>query len=153
MRGADPRRVRLAADGSHDALGAYLPKIAAEVTASQRPKDSRAGRSPFALLRDAIETDPVDDLELWWGWEPASHGRAPLTWSLGERERRTPAGVRDESDELIAAQDLGSEDVIALSGDAWQALCREGDETELLDLAETDGRAAMTWWLDARGLG
>ena len=152
VRGVDTRRVRFADDGSDAAVGGYFTKIAAEVTA-QHAKDSRSGRSPFAILRDAAETYRVDDLELWWEWKRASHGRTQLTWSLGGRERPTLAGLRDESDELTATDDLGSEDHIALSGEAWEAICRGGHDTGLLDMAETEGMAAMTGWLDARGLG
>jgi hypothetical protein len=61
--------------------------------------------------------------------------------------------VRDESEEEIAAEDIGSEDVIALDGGAWEHIARGRHETELLDLAETDGMPAVTAWLDARGLG
>lgn len=152
VRGVDARRVRLGADGSDDALGSYFTKIACEVTA-QHAKDSRSGRSPFAILRDAVGTYRVEDLELWWEWERASHGRKQLTWSLGDRDLRRLAGVRDASDEELAAEDIGTEDVIALSGDAWDHIARGGHETELLDLAETSGIAAVTGWLDDRGLG
>jgi hypothetical protein len=87
VRGVDARRVRFAADGSDDALGGYFTKIACEITASHA-KDSRSWRSPFAILRDAIETYRVEDLELWWQWERASHGRKQLAWSLGDRDLR-----------------------------------------------------------------
>ena len=132
VRGVDARRVRFASDGSDDALGGYFTKIAAEVTA-QHAKDSRSGRSPFAILRDAVETYRVEDLELWWEWEHASHGRKQLTWSLGERDLRRLARVREVSDEEIATEDVGNEDVIALSGDAWESVVAGGHETTLLD--------------------
>lgn len=90
---------------------------------------------------------------MWWEWERASHGRKQLTWSLGDRDLRRLAGVRETTDEEIAAEDIGSEDVIALDGDAWEHISRGGHETQLLDLAETDGMRAVTAWLDARRLG
>ena len=63
VRGLDARWVRVGAD-EDDGIGEYFTKIARQVTAGY-PKDSAAGRSPLAILRDAIETYRVEDLELW----------------------------------------------------------------------------------------
>lgn len=49
-------------------------------------------------------------------------------------------------------EDVGDEDEIALSREAWQEITRTGNESFLLDLAETDGMGAVTRWLDKRGL-
>lgn len=159
VRGLDATRVRFAADGSDDGIGKYFTKIAMEVTASY-VKDSRSGRSPLAILRDATETYRVEDLELWWEWERASwewerasHGRQQLTWSTGTRDLRAMAGLREQTDEEIAMEEVGDEDMITLSGPAWEQISRAGQESTLLDLAETDGMAGVTGWLDARGLG
>lgn len=149
-RGLDARRVRVGSDGD-DGLGEYFTKIAHEVTASY-VKDSRSGRSPLAILRDATETYRVEDIELWWEWEQASRGRKQLTWSTGARDLRALAGVRDQTDEEIAMEEIGDEDEIALSREAWQEITRTGNESFLLDLAETDGMRAVTGWLDERGL-
>lgn len=49
-------------------------------------------------------------------------------------------------------EEVGDEDEIALSREAWQEITRTGRESSLLDLAETDGMGAVTAWLDERGL-
>ncbi|WUI64831.1 protein rep [Actinomycetospora sp. NBC_00405] len=101
VRGVDIRRVV----GGDEGLGAYFAKASLELT-STFTKDSRAGRSPCALLRDATETYEVRDVELWREYEAASHGRKQLTWSLGRMDLRRFAGLsREQSDEEIAAED------------------------------------------------
>ena len=60
---------------------------------------------------------------------------------------------RERTDEEIAADETGGDDLIALDGDTWSWLERAGRATELLDVAETGGMAGATAWLDARGLG
>ncbi|MDD7942009.1 hypothetical protein PHK61_26690 [Actinomycetospora lutea] len=82
-RGVDTRRV---VDGD-EGLAGYFGKAALELT-STFTKNSRSGRSPFALLRDATETYQVDDVELWREYEDANHGRKQLTWSLGRMDLR-----------------------------------------------------------------
>lgn len=66
---------------------------------------------------------------------------------------RALAGLREQTDDEMAAEDVGTEDAIALSGDAWDPGQPRGRETVLLDLAETDGMPVSTAWLDERGLG
>ncbi len=151
-RGVDARRVRFGGDGADDGIGEYFTKLAREVTAGYA-KDSRSGRSPLAILRDAVETYRVEDLELWWEWEAGSYGRRQLTWSTGARDLRTLAGVREQTDEEIAMEEIGDEDEITFSREAWREVTRTGQESFLLDLAETGGMAAVTAWLDERGLG
>ena len=150
VHGVDARRVRVGAEG----LGEYFTKAAREVTASYA-KDSRSGRSPLAILRDAVETYAADDVALLWEWEKASHGRRQLTWSTAERMdlRRFAGLARERTDEEIAAQEAGGDDLVALAADTWDQLCRGDRATELLDVGETDGMAGATAWLDARGLG
>lgn len=145
--GLDARAVRLDPEAG-EVLGGYLSKIAREVTGGHNKIGRCGNRTPFQLLEDALSTGLADDLERWWEWERASHGRRQLTWSRGLRDRY---GVRaDRSDEEIAADDLATDDLIALPAETWQTLrwCSE----ELLDAAERDGLAGAARWLDARGL-
>ena len=150
VHGVDARPVRFGEGG----LGEYFTKAAREVTASYA-KQSRAGRSPFAILRDAVETYLADDVELLWEWERASHGRRQLTWSTAERmDLRRFAGLRGErTDEEIAADEHGGDDVVALTAETWAELTRNAAAPELLDVAEIGGVAGATAWLDARHLG
>lgn len=145
--GLDVRQVRMTADSLGQVAG-YLAKITAEVVASSA-KDARDGnRSPFAILRDALATGLADDCDLWHEWEQASHGRKQVTWS---RDLRAWAGLHAErSDDEIVADDLGGEDSVGVAPDSWPAVLPH--VAELLDLAETDGAAAVRAWLTARRL-
>ena len=104
-------------------LADYFVKLAREITSSTT-KNSRAGRSPFAVLRDGLTTGFLDDLELWRDWERASKGRRQVTWSLGDHDLRTLAGLDPEqSDEEIAAEEvLHGDDALALPHETWTAL-------------------------------
>lgn len=50
-------------------------------------------------------------------------------------------------------EEIGDEDEITFSRAAWSEVTRTGQESVLLDLAESGGMAAVTAWLDERGLG
>ncbi|MHC1559898.1 protein rep [Actinomycetospora sp. C-140] len=149
VHGVDARRIRVGAEG----LGDYFTKAAREVTAAYA-KESTGGRTPFAILRDAVETYAADDVSLLWEWEQASHGRRQLTWSTTERmDLRRFAGLRrEQTDEEIAAEDQGGDDMIALGPEAWDHISRAGQASELLDVAEIGGISGATAWLDRRGL-
>jgi len=137
----------------NDNLADYFVKLAREITSSAT-KDSTAGRSPFALLRDGLATGLADDLDLWTEWEQVSKGRRQVTWSLGERDLRRFAQLgREQADEEIAAaEQLRGDDVLALPGDTWEVLLATGTTTGLLDVAETDGYEGAVCWLVERGL-
>ena len=148
VHGVDARPIRVGSEG----LGEYFIKAAREVTAAYA-KDSRGGRSPFAILRDAVETYAADDVELLWQWEAASRHRKQLTWSTGRMDLRAFAGLRrEQTDAEVAAEETGGTDVIALPGETWSAITRAGQDAELLDVAEIGGADGATAWLDGRGL-
>lgn len=145
--GLDARAVAVTPDAS-GALGVYLSKIAMEVTGGAG-KDGRYGsRSPFAILRDGLATGLADDIETWWEWEAASHGRRQLTWSRGVRERFA-LGAED-TDEEIAERDVGGDDLIALPAETWSVVRDQAED--LLSAAERDGLTGATAWLAVRGL-
>jgi Replication protein len=146
--GVDVRMATLNTDN----LAHYFNKLAREVTYSHM-KEARGGRSPFKILTDGLRTGDADDLDLWAEWEQASFGRRQLTWSLGVHDLRKLADLDlEESDEDVAAEDLQGEDVIALTGEIWDALVRSGTTCDLLDMAEIEGYAGAVSWLETRGL-
>ncbi|WP_300016877.1 protein rep [Pseudonocardia sp.] len=146
--GLDVRPVDMGT-GSLDAVAEYLSKITCEITGGSAKEGRRGNRSPFAILRDALDTGLADDVELWWEWEQVSRGRRQVAWSKGFREW---AGARRElTDEEIAEQDHGGEDVLAVEPESWPAL--RPHLAELLDVAERDGPAAAAEWLTARRIG
>ena len=146
--GVHAERVRPGDDGAAE----YFAKAAWELT-SPSTKDSRVGRSPFAILRDAVEFGRPRDIELWREWEQASFGRAQMTWSLGDRDLRVYAGVKDRSDEEIVTDEAGGDDQIGLAREAWAEIGGTAGSDELLEVTGRDGIVAATEWLDARGAG
>lgn len=145
--GLDARTVTISEDGS-GGLGRYLSKIAFEVTAGQGKAGRSGNRSPFEILADGLATGNADDLEAWWEYERTSKKRKQLTWSVGFRDRFTTAP--EVSDDEIAAEDLGTDDLIALPAGTWAAIRDRAEQ--FLTVAEAGGLDAACGWLDVRGL-
>ncbi|MFC5140305.1 protein rep [Actinomycetospora rhizophila] len=148
VHGVQAERVR----PGHNGLAEYFVKAAREVT-SPITKESRAGRSPFAIGRDAAETGDARDIALWREFEQASHRRRQLTWSTKSRDLRAWAGLRRErTDEEIAQDEGAGEDQIALTRETWSEIGDTTASDELRWVADRDGIVAAGRWLDARGL-
>lgn len=134
---------------SSDAVSEYLVKsLAAEVTAGHGKHGRAGGRTPFQILRSVTETGDADDLALWHEWEAASRGRRQMGWSKGFRDwaRLEP----EQSDEQIAAEEPGGEDVIRFDDDAWNQICfRQG---ELLVETDKFGLPGARAWLRRAGV-
>lgn len=88
-----------------------------------RSSDALRTRPVWALLDDVATLGDADSLGLWHEWEKASKGRKQVGWSVGLRERFAPT-VEDRTDDEIAGEELGSrsDDVIALTAEAWRSL-------------------------------
>ena len=142
--------VRMASLGT-DNLSAYFTKLAREVTYSHT-KEARGGRSPFGIVTDGLRTGDASDLDLWAEWEQVSFGKRQLTWSLGVHDLRKLAGLGEQTDEEIAAEDLQGSDTIALPHPTWEVLLRGELTTDLLDVAEIAGVEGAMQWLNARDL-
>jgi Replication protein len=118
-RGIDAKVCDLG-DMSSGALGAYLSKIGHEVAGSH----NKAGRvtdsfTIMGLLREVIDTYEEQVFRAWWELEDTIAGkrRKFLTWSHGAQELRARAGHgrRDKSDEELADEDMGSDDLPKLN--------------------------------------
>ncbi len=145
--GVDVRMATLRTDN----LAHYFNKLAREITSSHT-KESRGGRSPFAIVTDGLRTGDAEDLDLWGEWEQASFGRRQLTWSLGAHDLRKLADLEEQSDEEIAEEDLAGEDTIALPRPTWEFLLRQELTTDLLDAAEIAGVEGACAFLTIRDL-
>ncbi|NMO93994.1 hypothetical protein [Actinomycetospora sp. TBRC 11914] len=147
--GWDLRRAHLG-DGD---LADYFTKMAHEVTGGHRKEGrARRGRTPMQLLVHAVETYEESALARWWEWEAASDGRRQLTWSTGQRDLRTLAGLgREDTDEEIVDDDQDPDQRIALTLDTWLWITRNCLETELLLIAERCGLIAARAWLTCCG--
>lgn len=85
-------------------------------------KQGRAGgRTPFEVLDDFRWTGDTDDLIVWREYERATKGRQAITWSKGLRQLLTAA---DRTDEEIAVEEIGGEDLAVIHGDDWRHIVR-----------------------------
>lgn len=99
-------------------LADYITKLAYEVTGSHAKEGRAGGRAPFELLADAVEGE-ADAIERWWEYERGSRDRRQLTWSCRSRNLRALAGLgRERTDDKIAKEELGGDDVLTLDADA-----------------------------------
>lgn len=141
---------RMVAADSSGALAMYLAKLALEVAGGTTKTARRtSSRTMWQVLADGLATGLADDLEAWFQYEAASHGRKQVTFSRGLRRRYRLAV--EESDDEIASADLGGDDLIALPAATWQVVRLRGEE--LLGAAEAEGLVGAVRWLDSRGLG
>jgi hypothetical protein len=120
-----------------------------------------AGDGDWAVIdRDTgvvLAVTPPGEWAIWHEWEQASKGRRQIMWS---RRRRDPGSVReqlwnslldvrgataDESDEEVAAAEVGGEVVGEVSRVDWYRVVVWRPElvTRLLEVAESDGRAGV----------
>ena len=122
---------------SSGALGVYLSKLALEVTVVTLKTGRRTGsRTMWQVLQDGLATGLADDLETWFAYEMASHGRNQVTFSRGLRRRFRLA---DEQSDDVAGTDLGSDDLIALPAETWHQIRDQAEQ--LLTAAELGGLA------------
>ena len=105
-------------------------------------KQGRAGgRTPFEILDDFRWTGDDDDRVLWREYERATKGRQAITWSKGLRQL---LAVTERTDEEIAAEEIGGEDLAVIDGDGWRRIVRIPGLTGLiLDQVERGGLPAV----------
>jgi hypothetical protein len=147
--GLDVRPVDIGSETAVRSIGEYLAKITHEMVGGQVKEGRKSGsRSPFAILRDCLETGLADDCELWLEWEQASFRRRMITWHDGIREW---AGLREEAtDQQIVDEDRGGREVLAI--DAADTRRVVANLPTILDMGEIYGVAAVRSWLSARGV-
>lgn len=150
LGGVDVRMASLlpgAAGGLHE----YFVKLSHEITGGQAKLAKGGGRTPFQILANIFEAGEVDDVTAWHEWEQASRGRRQIAWSKGLREWAELG--EEQTDEDLAAEELGTDDMMFLTPDSWRALRTDpGNVCDLLEAAEDGGYAAAKKWLALRGL-
>lgn len=107
-------------------------------------------RTPFQILEDLCSGEDYPeferDLNRWWVWEEASKGKRQMTWSPWLRPQLRLAD--EETDEEIAAKELGGDVVLRLRGDQFDAVVSAGAH-KLLDAVEADDDMTTAHlWLD-----
>lgn len=165
--GADLRVMK--AGMVEDALSGYLTKatdavaaaeavkkdaesIAAEATLGQHKKGRKSSRTPFQVLGDVAQTGDADDADLWAEWVKVSRGRRQLVWSNGLAELAKIADEAEKTDEEIAAEEIGSDDLFRLPNETWAQIRWNDRRFELLEAVEKGGASAGTALLDRWGL-
>lgn len=115
-----------------------------------RETDSRgrgidAHRHPFQVLADFARTGDMDDLDIWHEWERAIKGHQAITWSRG---LKAILGVAERTDEEIAEEEQGGEELALIGHDEWRAVTRtRGAAIRVLELAESAGAQAVYAYL------
>jgi len=126
---------------------------ALEIAGGAFKKGRGENRTPFQVLADVVGLGDAEDLALWHEWEAASRGRRQMTWSVGLRDRLLPDEA-DLTDEQIAEQDAGGDDLVRLTSPGLRRLVGLRVHRQVLDAAEhDDGGAQLRRVLDAYGIG
>lgn len=159
----EPQRWAIAADGTRkglgvnlevltedtDAIASYVLKMgAAFEQASWTTKEGRAGnRSIMQLLADVEQYRRPKDIRLWQQWAAAMRGARQFEWSRGKWDLRARFGLRDRTEEEIAADDAldyAEQTVAEISEGVFCAFSRvPGWRARVLELAEEGGGLAV----------
>jgi hypothetical protein len=137
--------------------GAYIAKTqdgaspGNELARSDLKQGRGGSRTPFEILDDFRWTGDAADLALWHEYERATKGHQCITWSKGLREI---LAVEERTDEEIAAEETGGQDIAQISSAVW---CRivtiPGLDAAVLDAAEDAGLIGINQLLARHGIG
>ena len=131
-----------AQEAPKESLSQVIKGTSYEMQGSMTKKARAGSRTPAQILHDVYETNNADDMELWWEYEKVSKGRHSLDYSRGLLDL---VGVRQRSDEEVAAEDVGGrrDTVAALARWGRDVACgRSALGSRLLDAARAGGQAA-----------
>lgn len=109
-----------------------------------------SNRTPFQILETICSGEDYPgfgkDLDRWWAWEKASKGKRQLTWSPWLRGYLALA--EEQTDEEIAAEELGGDIVLSLRAEQYDAVLTAGAH-KLLNAVEADDDMTTAYlWLD-----
>lgn len=170
--GADLRLLR-PGQAEEWVAGYFTKQLAMEATLGHSKKGRGAGgnRAPFEIARHTVAKTLTTDADgltyvgepdkksarLWWEYEKVTQGRHRIRYSKGLRQM---AGLEEEkTDEDIAAEDLGTADLVRISNMIWIGrgegrLARRGlreISPQVLDLARRRGLLAVIDYLTEQG--
>lgn len=143
---------------SAEEAGQYIAKtqegkhVGNEMTRQDLKTARDEHRTPLQILRDFRDTGDKADLALWYEYERASKGRKAIT-GLSHIYKLLGDDVVEQSDEALAAAEVGGDEVARLSKDVWRAVTevRHGPSS-LLRAAERGGRRGVELALEAMGI-
>lgn len=102
---------------------------------------------PWRLLDLVLEDGDAGALDLWHEWERGSKGRRQISYSVGIRDRLGVGAVKSDDD--VAAEVVGDEDLVLITTDGWsQLVARPHLIAQLLDAADRGGLRAAREFLD-----
>ena len=146
---------------SPGALAGYVTKVQDGGLGHEMTSDLKHGRlssrTPMQILADFATDGLVADLDLWHEYEIATEGRSAIRWSKGLRDVLLP-DVEEQTDEEIAAEDVGGDEIAALLPHVWNRITRiPGADAAVLDAVEQDGmegliRLLVGYRLDINGV-
>ena len=145
---------QVAARGDGATIGGYVAKmqtasgLGAEATLGAWKKARGGNRTPFQIAHDLGTTGDMADIELWWEYENASHGKRALTWSKKLREWAKLG--QEKTDEELAEESAGDIPHAVIDPDSFFRF-RE-NVPQILDVCEAQGPAAALRLLDALGI-
>lgn len=126
-------------------LAAYVTKVqdggglGNEIARADLKRGRKASRTPLQILADFGTWGARDDLDLWLEYEKATVGKSAIRWSRGLRAQLLPE-VEEQTDEEIAAEEVGGETVAYLLPHTWYKLADiPGAESAILAAVEADG--------------
>lgn len=136
-------------------LGKYMSKlsgISQEMARSDfkkgRRHDGQRSYTHWEILQLACELDGEDAepyIELWRDWEEAIFGTQVVSWSKGLKKH---FGIKNLSDEEIAAEDEAYDWVYILSNEEWALIRGSADRKSMaLSYAATDGVEGLRGYL------
>jgi len=148
--------------------GLYLAKVqdgksvGNEVARGDLKPAGDGHRTPFEVVADLQQFALVADRDLWAEYEQVMHGKRAIVWSRGYRDI---LGMDlEQTDEEIAAAEVGGQAVAVLSAETWQGVAWRSrvavpwSDTKLigaialLEAAERGGLDAVNDLLGALGV-
>ena len=137
---------------SAEEAGRYIAKTATgkpvgnELARGDLKTGRKGHRTPFEILEDYRQHPNDADLKLWREYELATKGHRKITWSKGLRKLISELADlgEEKSDEEIAAEEIGGDDLVVIDTVTWRKIVRApGLCGYLLDQAERGGAAAV----------
>jgi hypothetical protein len=147
--------------GSSRELAAYVTKVqdnglGNEIARADLKRGRKSSRTPFQILADFGTDGLSNDLALWLEFEQATQHRNAIRYSPGLRKRLLP-DVDEQSDDEIAAEEIGGDDFVHLLPHVWYRLTAiPGATAAVLDAIEADGwegliRTLVAYRVDTEG--
>jgi hypothetical protein len=135
------------------ALANYVAKLqegaairlytAHELTRSDLKLGREGSLMPFDIAANFFETGDMAALDLWHEYERETIGKSVIRFTKGLRARLLPQEV-DQTDEELAALEVGGVDVVRFAGWFYRRLSRvPGLEGRVLTALDTGGFAAL----------